>query len=53
MSRKSYRTIAYTLVDEGYLSEEALIQMCLSYMSEADVEDMLRANDILFDPDRY
>lgn len=33
-------------VDSGLLSDESVVQMCLAYMSEADVEDMLRANDL-------
>lgn len=38
-------------MDEGILDAEAVVMMCLSYMSEAEVEDMLRINDCLGDED--
>jgi len=31
---------------DGILNPQDIAEMCLSYMSEADVEDMCRANDI-------
>ena len=33
-------------VDEGILDARAVMDMCLSYMSEWDVEDMCRVNDL-------
>ena len=35
------------MMDEGLISAEAVAEMALSYMSEDDVADMMRANDIL------
>jgi hypothetical protein len=35
------------MMDEGVISAQAVAEMALSYMSEDDVADMMRANDIL------
>jgi hypothetical protein len=35
------------MIDEGLISAEAVAEMALAYMSEDDVADMMRANDIL------
>ena len=37
------------MMDEGLISATAVAEMALSYMSEDDVADMMRANDILDD----
>ena len=37
------------MMDEGLISATAIAEMALSYMSEDDVADMMRANDILED----
>ena len=34
------------LMDEGMLSPEQLALMCLGYMSEDDVSEMAKANDL-------
>ena len=39
------------MMDEGLISAQAIAEMALAYMSEADVEDMMRANDILDEED--
>ena len=42
------------MMDEGLISAQAIAEMALAYMSEDDVADMLRANDILdedYEPD--
>ena len=39
------------MMDEGLISAEAVAQMALAYMSEDDVADMMRANDILDEED--
>jgi hypothetical protein len=36
-----------TWVEEGVLDPQTVLEACLSYMSEADVEDMARSNDLL------
>ncbi len=39
------------MMDEGLISAETVAEMALSYMSEDDVKDMCRANDILDEED--
>lgn len=34
------------LMDQGLVSRISVAEMCLSYMSEDDVKDMMRANDV-------
>jgi len=35
------------MMAEGLISAEAVAEMCLAYMSEDDVADMMRSNDIV------
>ena len=37
------------MMDEGLISAEAVAEMALAYMSEDDVADMMRSNDILLE----
>jgi hypothetical protein len=37
------------MMDEGLISAQAVAEMALAYMSEDDVADMMRVNDILED----
>ena len=39
------------MMDEGLISAEAVAEMALAYMSEDDVADTMRANDILEEED--
>ncbi len=39
------------MMDEGLISAEAVAEMALAYMSEDDVADMMRSNDILLEED--
>lgn len=39
------------MMDEGLISSEDVATMCLMYMSESEVEDMMRSNDIIEDED--
>ena len=42
------------MMDEGLVTAQAVAEMALVYMSEDDVADMMRANDILDeDEDEY
>jgi hypothetical protein len=41
------------MMDEGLISAEAVAEMALAYMSEDEVADMMRANDILDEDDEY
>lgn len=42
----SNRDRALELVEDGVVSAEDMITMCLKYMSEDDVADMLDANEL-------
>ena len=35
------------MMDDGVMPAKSIAEMCLAYMSEDDVEDMMRANDLL------
>ena len=37
------------MMDEGLITAQTVAEMCLAYMSEDDVKDMMLANDILED----
>ena len=39
------------MIEEGLIDPHAVADMCLAYMSEDDVADMMRANDLLEDED--
>jgi len=39
------------MMDEGLISAQSIAEMALAYMSEDDVADMMRANDILDEED--
>jgi chaperonin GroEL (HSP60 family) len=42
-----YTTKLLDMVDEGILDPKAVMEACLCYMSEHDVEDMMLVNDFL------
>jgi len=44
---RKYTTLVMDMMEEGVISAQAVADMCLAYMSEADVEDMCRDNDLL------
>jgi hypothetical protein len=39
------------MIDEGVITADKVVEMCLNYMSEADVQDMMEANDLWGDED--
>jgi hypothetical protein len=39
------------MIEEGLIDPHAVADMCLAYMSEDDVADMMRANDLLEEDD--
>jgi len=50
MTRKC--TIALLeMMDDGVMDPKTVAEMCLANMSEDDVEDMMRSNDLLLDED--
>ena len=48
---RDYTVKLMDMMEEGVLSAQAVADMCLAYMSEDDVKDMCRANDILDEED--
>ena len=48
---RKYTTKLLEMMDEGLISASAVAEMALAYMSEDDVADMMRANDILEEED--
>lgn len=51
MSARRYTNELIEMIEQGLLSQETVINACLKYMSEADVEDMMRCNDFIEDDD--
>ena len=45
MSREATKRL-YDLLDQGAIGLQQVVDMCTSYMSEADVADMLDANEL-------
>lgn len=39
------------LIDDGMISARDVVTVCLKWMSEDDVADMCRANDVYFEED--
>ena len=48
---RKYTNKLLEMVEEGVVDKDQLIIACLSYMSEDDVESMMRECDIIFDED--
>ena len=48
---REYTSKLIAMMDEGIISAEAVAEMALAYMSEDDVKDMCRANDLLIGED--
>ena len=46
---REYTTKLLEMVEEGILDRDNVIMACVKYMSEDDVADMMRSNDILDD----
>ena len=46
MFNHNSRDRALELVEDGYVSAEAMLTMCLKYMSTDEVEDMLDTNEL-------
>lgn len=47
-SRK-YTNKLLQMVDDGIVDEDTIMLACLKYMSEHEVEDMMRVNDLLLE----
>lgn len=43
---RKYTVLLLDAMDQGAMDPRAVAEMCLGYMSEHEVEDMCRANDV-------
>jgi hypothetical protein len=48
---RKYTNKLLEMIEEGVVDKDQLIIACLFYMSEDDVESMMRECDIIFDED--
>jgi len=48
---RKYTTSLLEMMDDGVMDAKFIAEMCLAYMSEDDVKDMMRGNDLLVDED--
>jgi len=46
---RKYTTKLLDMVDEGIIDPKAVMEAALCYMSEREVEDMMRVNDFLLE----
>ena len=46
---RKYTSALIDLMEDGIMPAETVARMCLDYMSEADVENMMSENDLLED----
>jgi signal transduction histidine kinase len=46
---RKYTTSLLEMMDDGVMDAKTVAEMCLAYMSEDEVEDMMRVNDLLED----
>ena len=44
---REYTCMLLDMLEQGVISADAVAEMCLAYMSEDEVKDMCRSNDIL------
>jgi len=45
---REYTNKLLDAIEEGLLSPQAVVEMALTYMSEDEVHDMMRVNDLLY-----
>lgn len=51
MNVRKYTDKLLEMIEHGLICRDYVIMACVKYMSEDDVEDMMRYNDMLFDDD--
>lgn len=50
----AYRKVTnrlFEMMEEGVLDPQTVVEACLAYMSEADVADMARSNELILEAD--
>ena len=45
---REYTTKLLDAIEDGLISAQAVVEMALTYMSEDEVHDMMRVNDLLY-----
>ena len=45
---REYTSKLLDAIEQGLLSPQAVVEMALTYMSEDEVHDMMRVNDLLY-----
>ncbi len=45
---REYTSKLLDAIEQGLLSPQAVVEMAVSYMSEDEVHDMMRVNDLLY-----
>ena len=48
MKTRHYTNMLLDAVEQGLVTPQSVMEMALSYMSESEVEDMMRDNDLLY-----
>jgi len=49
MAPRKVTTQLLEMIEDGILDPQTVLEACLSYMSEDDVADMARANELLIE----
>ena len=44
---RQYTNQLLEMIEDGLLSNESVVNMAMSYMSESDVQDMMQCNELL------
>jgi hypothetical protein len=47
MMARQFTNKLLEMIDDGLLSNEAVVSACLCYMSESDVKDMMYSNEFI------
>jgi hypothetical protein len=48
MKTRHYTNLLLDAVEQGLVTPQSVMEMALSYMSESEVEHMMRDNDLLY-----
>jgi hypothetical protein len=44
---RQYTNQLLEMIEQGLVSESSVVLMCMNYMSEDDVKDMMECNDLI------
>jgi len=51
ITTREYTNLLLERIEDGLYDKDQVIMACVKYMSEADVQDMMHCNEMLFDED--